>query len=322
MPGRIWLSVCVLTGLSGCALPRSQPAVVPTAVIMNVQTSAGPLPVRDHVYPGQGVIRQAIVTGPVAPPSAPVRPDGTTGYDLLALSGGGSNGAFGAGVLCGWTQAGTRPTFQVVTGISTGALLASFAFAGPQFDPQLRTAYTTVESSQIFRRNSLMQLPWSDSLCRTDPLKEMIAHYADDPLLKAIADGYRQGRRLYVGTTHLDQKRLIIWDMGSIAACGHPGAPQLFRAVLRASTSIPVLFNPAEFQVQAETGKWYSELHVDGGGAARSSCGTCWCATWNPRSPPPARRMCAGSSINRPQVRTRTTRRPRTWTCPARGCTS
>jgi hypothetical protein len=246
-------------------MPRLQPAVQPAAFISAIQTSAGPLEIRDRYIPGQGVIREAVGGGPTASAPAPSqRADGSFGYDLLALSGGGSNGAFGAGVLSGWTQVGTRPNFAVVTGISTGSLLSSFAFAGPEFDPQLRQAFTTIQNPNIFRRNRLVQLPWSDSLFRADPLEDLIGTFADARLLEAVAEGHRQGRRLYVGSTDLDQKRLIIWDMGSIAACGHPGAPELYRKVLRASSSIPVLFDPMEFQVSARGG-WYSELHVDGG---------------------------------------------------------
>jgi predicted acylesterase/phospholipase RssA len=242
--------------------------VEPALRVSHIETIAGPLEIRDHYYPGQGVLREAVVPGPTVMAGPSTRPDGSVGYDLCALSGGGSNGAFGAGVLCGWTQAGTRPTFQVVTGISTGSLVASFAFAGPRFDPALQSAFTTVDDSRIFRRHLIASWPWSDSLCDTTPLANLIAQYADAELLRAIAEGHRQGRRLYVGTTNLDQKRLIMWDMGSIAACGHPGAADLYHRVLRASCSIPVMFNPVEFRVLAN-GERRSEMHVDGG--ARTS---------------------------------------------------
>ena len=258
--------LALAAGSGGCAIPRNGVPVGPDVPVTHVVTSAGPLEIRERYYPGQGTIRHALVRG--QPPEVrrrpPVRPDGSTGYDLLALSGGGSNGAFGAGVLYGWSKAGTRPTFQVVTGISAGSLLSSFAFAGPQYDDRLRTLFTTMTNDQIYWRNNLLRLPWSDSLARTDPLDQLIRFQIDPQLLAAVARGDREGRRLYVGTTHLDHKRLIIWDMGSIAASGHPGAADLCARVLLASSSIPVVFTPVEFQVIAG-GQPHSELHVDGG---------------------------------------------------------
>jgi predicted acylesterase/phospholipase RssA len=259
------MALALVAGLSGCATTARNRAILqPTDAITHVMTSVGGVPIRERYYPGQGMVREAVVAGPLGRPTPAVRADGTVGYDLLALSGGGSNGAFGAGYLCGWTKAGTRPVFQVVTGISTGSLLSSFAFAGPAFDGRLRQAFTTIQTPMIYRRRPLIALPWSDSIGRTDPLDHLIATYADSALLQAVAEGHRQGRRLYVGTTDLDHKRLIIWDMGSVAACGHPGAPELYRRVLRASSSIPVLFNPIEFPVVFNDME-FSELHVDGG---------------------------------------------------------
>lgn len=251
---------------SGCAIhSRGAPVIHPEDSVTHVLTSAGGVPILDHYDPGQGVLRQAVVAGPVAPSPAPsVRSDGTAGYDLLALSGGGSLGAFGAGVLCGWGRSGTRPPFQIVTGISTGSLIACLAFAGPDFDGRLQQAFTTVETPMIYRRKPYIAALWSDSLARAEPLDRLIREYAEPSLMAAIARAHREGRRLYVGTTHLDHKRLVIWDMGSIAASGHPGAPDLFRKVLRASSSIPVMFDPVDLRV-ISNGVEYSELHVDGG---------------------------------------------------------
>lgn len=267
----VWLGVAVLAALPGCAT-TSRRSIVPAdsvGSVTHVQTSAGAIPVRERYYPGQGVVREAIVPdGVVAPGPPPPRPDGTVGYDLLALSGGGSNGAFGAGLLCGWTLNGDRPDFQIVTGISTGSLLSSFAFAGPSFDARLHEAFTTIAKPQVYRRIPLIALPWSESLGRTDPLDHLISHYADADLLRAVALQHRLGRRLYVGTSHLDHKRLVMWDMGSIAACNHPGAPELYRRVLRASSSIPVLFSPVEFEVVAND-RDHTEMHVDGGARAQ-----------------------------------------------------
>ena len=186
---------------------------------------------------------------------------------LLALSGGGDNGAFGAGVLCGWTKHGDRPRFKLVTGISTGALIAPFAFLGSEYDDNLKV-YTMVTQKEIFRRKSLLTALWRESLADTRPLAHLIAKYIDGPMLKAIAREHKKGRRLFIGTTQLDAQRLVIWNMGAIAASGHPDALKLFRKIMLASASIPGFFPPQYFTVEAG-GRPYEEMHVDGGTMAQ-----------------------------------------------------
>lgn len=194
-------------------------------------------------------------------------PDGAPPRAVLVLSGGGSNGAFGAGFLSGWTQRGTRPTFKLVTGISTGALLAPFAFLGSDYDAEIERLFTTTTSSEIYRIRNPLTLTVKDSLVRTDPLASTLAEIIDAPLLEEIAAEHRRGRRLYVGTTNLDAQRLVVWNMGAIAASDAPGALELFRDVLLASASIPVAFPPVYIRVEAD-GRYYDEMHVDGGVAA------------------------------------------------------
>ncbi len=186
---------------------------------------------------------------------------------LLALSGGGDNGAFGAGVLCGWTQHGDRPRFKLVTGISTGALIAPFAFLGSEYDANLKV-YTMVTQEEIFHRKGLLTALWRDSLADTRPLADLIAKYIDEPLLQAIAREHKKGRRLLIGTVQFDAQRLVIWNMGAIAASGNPEALQLFRKILLASASIPGFFPPQYFKVEAG-GHRYEEMHVDGGTMAQ-----------------------------------------------------
>jgi len=183
-----------------------------------------------------------------------------TQVDVLALSGGGDYGAFGAGVLVGWTHAGTRPEFKIVTGISTGAILATFAFLGPEYDENVRQAYTTIDAGNVYRGRTLSVL-WSDALTDSTPLAELIARFVDDKTIAAVARAYRAGRRLYVGTTNLDTDRLVVWNMGAIADANRP---QLFRQVLLASASIPGIFPPVLIDVEAN-GHHYDEMHVDGG---------------------------------------------------------
>ncbi len=186
---------------------------------------------------------------------------------FLALSGGGANGAFGAGVLCGWSETGTRPQFQIVTGVSTGALIAPFAFLGPHYDDQLKEAYTTVESRHILRFRGpigIVRLFFRESYVDTKPLEELIERMFTERELAAIAEQHVAGRRLYVGTTNLDSHRFVIWDMGAIANSGHPDAIEIFRKVLLASAAIPGAFPPVYFNVEVE-GQTYDEMHVDGG---------------------------------------------------------
>ncbi len=214
-----------------------------------------PKPLVDSIY-------QAYATE--SPDNYETLPTGERVYNYLAVSGGGSVGAFGAGILNGWTQRGDRPYFKVVTGISTGALIAPFAFLGPDYDAQLKEAYTTVDASHIFIVRRLLSILWSDSLTDTEPFKNLLAKYVDEKMLDAIAAEHNKGRRLYVGTTQLDREEPVIWDMGAIAASKSKSRVKLFRKVLLASASIPTLFPPVLMDVTVD-GKKYDEMHVDGG---------------------------------------------------------
>jgi len=195
----------------------------------------------------------------------PVASDGKIHYPHLALSGGGQNGAFGAGLVNGWTKNGTRPVFKIVTGVSSGALMAPFVFLGPDYDDELQEFYTNTSSKNIFSRLSILpQLLGGESLLDTGPLQSMIAKLVDAEFLNKIADAHKNGRRLYIGTVDLDSQQLAVWNMGLIASSGRPDALDLFRKIMLASSSIPVAFPPVLFKVEAD-GRKYDELHVDGG---------------------------------------------------------
>ncbi|MGQ3298249.1 patatin-like phospholipase family protein [Reyranella sp.] len=205
--------------------------------------------------------------------AAALRAEGRSPADVppayfLAVSGGGDNGAFGAGIINGWTAVGTRPTFKMVTGVSTGALIAPFAFLGSDYDGQLREVYTTMTPDKVFRRRGLTAALFDDAMADTGPLAEIIARYADHKMLDAIAAEYNKGRLLMIGTTDLDAQRPVIWNIGAIAASGHPGSLDLFRKILRASAAIPGAFQPVLIDVELD-GKKYQELHVDGGAIAQ-----------------------------------------------------
>jgi predicted acylesterase/phospholipase RssA len=188
--------------------------------------------------------------------------------NFLAVSGGGEDGAFGAGLLCGWTETGTRPEFKLVTGISTGALTAPFAFLGPKYDEQLKAVYTTISDKDVLEERGMMAALFSDALADNAPLKQLVAKYVTPDLLKAIAAEYAKGRILLIGTTNLDARRPVIWNIGKIAASGNPKALDLVQEILVASAAIPGAFPPSMIDVVAG-GKPYQEMHVDGGASAQ-----------------------------------------------------
>ena len=188
--------------------------------------------------------------------------------NYLAVSGGGDNGAFGAGLMNGWTETGTRPEFKMVTGVSTGALIAPFAFLGSDYDATLREVYTTMTPEKVYRARGFSAALYDDAMADTTPLSQVIAGYADQKMFDAIAREYQKGRLLMIGTTDLDAQRPVIWNIGALAASGHPGALDLFRKILRASAAIPGAFQPVLIDVEID-GRKYQEMHVDGGAIAQ-----------------------------------------------------
>ncbi len=186
----------------------------------------------------------------------------------LAISGGGENGAFGSGLLCGWTAAGTRPKFKLVTGISTGALIAPFAFLGSAHDTELRKIYTEITPEDVLEQRGIISGLLADAMATNMPLFRTIQRYVTSDLLKAIAQEYQQGRILLIATTDLDAGRPVIWDVTRIAASGKPGSLELVQKLLLASAAIPVAFPPVMIDVEAG-GKHYQEMNVDGGASAQ-----------------------------------------------------
>lgn len=199
-------------------------------------------------------------------------------HNYLVISGGGGDGAYGAGLLTGWTELGTRPEFQIVTGISTGALIAPFAFLGPAYDPVLREVYTQFSSEDLMEPRGPLEIARGDAVSSTRPLRRKIAEYLNDDVLAKIAAEGRKGRSLLVGTTNLDAGRPVIWDITRLAASDAPNAPALIHDVILASASIPGVFPPVLIEVAAK-GQRYDELHVDGGVTAQlffSPAGADW----------------------------------------------
>ncbi len=182
----------------------------------------------------------------------------------LALSSGGAGGAFGAGVLTGWTTHGDRPQFNLVTGVSAGALLAPFAFVGPRADMQLAKLFTAASVVHINQDRSLLAGIFGQSAIPAKPLRALIDTYVTAGLIEHIAERHRAGARLLVVTTNLDAQRSVVWNVGAIAASDHPGRLRLIGDVLEASASIPAIFPPVRIAVTGN-GKAFEELHADGG---------------------------------------------------------
>jgi predicted acylesterase/phospholipase RssA len=186
----------------------------------------------------------------------------------LAISGGGDNGAFGAGLLNGWTKTGTRPTFKIVTGVSTGALIAPFAFLGPDYDEKLKSLYTRVSLQDIAEKRSLLSVLYGDAMADTTPLWKLVKKYVTQEMVDAIAAEHEKGRILLVATTNLDVRRSVIWNITEIATTNAAGKLDLIRKILIASAAIPGTFPPVMIDVEAG-GQKYQEMHVDGGTAAQ-----------------------------------------------------
>lgn len=185
-------------------------------------------------------------------------------HDILALSGGADDGAFGAGLLVGWTQRGNRPAFDLVTGVSAGALIAPFAFLGPSHDRQLEAMFKLYSGEDFYRVNVVPGLLGGSSLADSAPLATLIAKYVDARLVVRLAEERGRGRLLVIGTTNLDAQRPVYWDIGRIAQSQRPEATELIRKILLASASVPALFPPVTISVVAGTAS-YQEMHVDGG---------------------------------------------------------
>ena len=238
--------------LAGCSLPARGTAV---PIGRTTQASVVGLP-NERFFPLQGTgplevefaaaadrRRQALGQAPDAP-----LPE----MQLLAVSGGGENGAFGAGLLCGWSEQGTRPVFELVTGISTGALTAPFAYLGSDHDPQLRAVYTELTASRVLLKRPITAALFDDAMTDNAPLFKTISGYLNDAMMTAIAKAYADGRLLLVATSDLDAQQPVIWNIGAIAASGHPRALETVRRILLASAAVPGAFPPTLFDVTVD----------------------------------------------------------------------
>lgn len=247
------LAVLVLSTLGGCAsaperVLSRQP--VPYAALPNGHDPLNPDRIMEFVREGASADEGVIVTLERLRGHA---------LNILELSGGGQYGAFGAGLLKGWTESGTRPEFDVVTGVSTGALLATHAFLGtPEDDALLEEIFTTISAADIYtsKKRVLSLLFGRNSVYDTSPLQALLDKYITAEVLQRVAAAHDEHRGLLVGTTNLDYGQTWVWNMGMIASEGTPEALELYKKVLRASAAPPIVFPPVEM---------FGYLFVDGG---------------------------------------------------------
>ena len=272
MQGRlVALAAASLLALAACSLP-----VRNAAVPHRQEARAVPLGLSDVRYVVGNDADMARLSHDVADTWVRERAwrkkQGLTGAlppsNLLALSGGGDNGAFGAGLLNGWTQSGTRPEFMLVTGISTGALIAPFAFLGPAYDAKLKALYTTSSPRDILEIRNIFAALTDDAVADTAPLRHLLKKQIDRAFLDAVAAEYDKGRELWVSTTNLDARQRVIWNLTKIAKSRDPRALGLFHDIMIASAAIPGAFPPVMIDVSVD-GKAYQEMHVDGGAMAQ-----------------------------------------------------
>lgn len=269
MVGGLWFLALML--LAGCSGPGREP---PAPRELSEQITVLGIP-NARFWPdtqGAALLREAQASLQLERRAAGLPPGSTEGLppaNFLAISGGGDNGAFASGLLCGWQESGTIPSFKLVTGVSTGAMIAPFAFLGQPYHDKLCSMYTTIKPSDILESRGLPAAIFSDALADTTPLERLISNYVTEQTLADIAREYQKGRLLLIGTTNLDLQRPIIWNIGAIAASGRPEALDLVRKILRASAAIPGAFPPVMIDVEA-AGRHYQEMDVDGGAVAQT----------------------------------------------------
>lgn len=259
----LFFGLMALGLLSGCTTLARENAVPPA---LHGKVEIDNMPGIRYLFFAQNGVNQMlkdIETGDQEPLFKSSDRSKTANY--LSISGGGDNGAFGAGLLTGWAERGDRPEFQLVTGVSTGALIAPFAFLGSDYDYVLKHVYTQIQPDEVFINLGLTGALFGDAFADTTPLFKLIQEFVTPELLEKIAFEYtNRNRWLLVASTNLDSGVPVLWNMGKLASYGTPQALELFRKILLASSAIPGAFPPVMIDVMAD-GKRYQEMHVDGG---------------------------------------------------------
>ena len=265
------LVALAMVALSGCAFPQRLP---PLPLALASETSPFDIPYARYYPDSDGKKLEALGRIAIERERRAISAKGSIQQlptaNFLAISGGGDNGAFGAGLLCGWSARGDRPQFRLVTGVSTGALSAPFVFLGPDYDHALAQVYTTTNASDVFEpRKKLIAAVSADALTDSAPLRSMVSRFVDQRMITRIAEEYAKGRLLLIMTTNLDHGRPVIWNIGAIAESGDPQAHEFIVDILMASSAIPGVFPPVMLDV-SHGGIKYQEMHVDGGTTAQA----------------------------------------------------
>jgi hypothetical protein len=198
------------------------------------------------------------------PPQLPGRP-----LNVLVMSGGGKYGAFTAGILNGWSAAGDRPTFDIATGISSGALVATLAYLGPKYDPKMADYFTRLQRSDLYKLQIFRGLRSGKGIMIADPLIAVLRGAIDDELMCDLRAAHAEGRRLYVATGEVQTNRVAVWDIGAIASSGRPDARELIIKILTAACIPPAVVKPIEIAVEIN-GVQYCEMHADAGNMVQS----------------------------------------------------
>jgi len=255
------ISITCLFALSGCAYVRyAVPEnLVGTAVVVG-------MPDMRHYTdkPVSLFMRQSLVDSFKEESKSAYLVDGIKTYPVLLIGGGVSNSAYGIGLLNGWLKEGSRPVFKIVTGYSSGSIIAVATFSGKDYEDRLAELFLSISTKDVIRQKNILDILFGNSLYSSTLFAKKIDDLVDEGLIARIAQEHAKGRRLYVGTTDLDAQEFVIWDMGALASKGGPDSLKLFRKIILASCSFPATLPPVYFQVEAD-GRRYDEMQTDGG---------------------------------------------------------
>jgi hypothetical protein len=263
--------VSALAIVAGCSSASSRSeSSLPHYGAKTISDAAAPA---GTYQPVERVVADVLTTSLAYGPNQPVHvktaaPAATKPLNVLVLSGGGQYAAYAGGILVGWTASGTRPPFDVVTGVSSGAFLAVYAYLGPKYDPNIRKLTVMLKTSEVFAFRPLFYWLYHGSIGSSAPLQQLIETEINDECLADIRAAHHSGRRLFVGTMNLRTRRLVIWDLGAIACSSRPDADQLVRKILLASSSIPGVVPSVDIDIEVN-GTHYHEEHVDGGAVSQ-----------------------------------------------------
>jgi Patatin-like phospholipase len=251
------LLLLIFAVISGCA---TRPPALPEAYSDRLPWGAIDLDIKKS---GEFTLRDSLGNALIKKANDHSKSKDTVPLNILTLSGGGTRGAFGAGLLSGWTDSGKIPEFDIVTGVSTGAVMATFVFLGGNELEKVKAFYTTMYTKDIYTR-SWLSFFGEAYMMDPAPLKKLFSNNFNEVLLKRVAAEHAKGRRLYIGTTNIDTGQLIVWDMGAIASSSRSDKYERFSDIIYASSAMPVYLPPQYMSVDIE-GKQYYQMHVDGG---------------------------------------------------------